>query len=405
VLPPTAQLPFCATHLVVLAERRWDAIPDPVLFRHHEDDWSLFQSLATPGSGRRGSGYRADWLAVHTPTGVTRWFLQTEETAVWPALLREPRPVISAPRPPAWGQTAPPFSHTPLRPEVAADMLAEVQRAFAEQVGTTPVPLYGPPTPLRGLRFRSYGSEGLGDQLQITSLEFADQPAVNAEPTRTAQVLMKERNALMDPLWAQLKNKTRMVAPRIYVGPDPPPKPRPAPPPATQALGYQTRYMLTYDISPDEGMDRTWQMRTRMDPFAPRLFAGLPEPVRALLGSPQAQSLCLQTFNMMQSYAPDRLNAIAAAPVAVHQHPLMIAGKEFTGPLLGWGGPYPLVAFALDHPEVGPVALRLEGAAYGIPLVDLLAVLEAFVVINDRPDLVAQYQQDFGDYQRSLFPF
>lgn len=395
-LPGTAQGPFCRAHLVVPGEDRRSLLPPPVLSRHEEGDWSLFLALRHAGGGHLGEGLVGDWLAVYRPTGAVRWFPWSEETTVWLTLLREPPQEQSAPRPPGWGAFVGPFhSETQILLSVPDSQPDPVSGALAEQVAATPLPLYGPPAGLYGLHFRSHSAARHdGGPLLITGLEFADWPAANADPARTARALAKQQRVL-----GKSPGQRRLTSWWLNWLPDPYLPARNAPPVPTQALHCHTQYTLAYDsaLFPFEHDDDNgwWQMRTQHDPISPRLFAGLPAPVVAQLGIPLGHRLCLHIYSLLYSYAPDRLDAIVAAPVEVHERPLTIAGAEFRGTFLAWGGPYPLVAFTLARPEAGPVGLCLEGAAYGIPLTELVSLLEQLVIINDQPDLVTQYMQDY----------
>jgi hypothetical protein len=380
--------------LILEAADRASFLSPAVLSRRVESAWHLFMALSHASGGHLGDGLMADWLAVYQPTRAVRWFSSTEETAVWPALLREPPPEHPAPRPPGWGALVTPLhSQTEILLPVYDAHSDPVSGALAEQVAATPLPLYGLPAGLHGLHFRSHSaSRQDGGPVLITWLEFADRPAANADPARTARALAIQRRLL----GKSLLNRW-LTSWWLNWLPDPYLPARNAPPVPTRALRCHTQYTLAYDaaLSPfEEDLgSRLWQMSIQHDPFSPHLFASLPAPVVAQLGTAQAQRLCLHSYPLLYSYAPDRLDAIVATPVAVHQHTLTIAGDEFSGPFLAWGGPYSLVAFTLAHPDAGPVGLRLEGAAYGLALAELLPLLETLVVLKDRLDLVAQYQQ------------
>ena len=138
------------------------------------------------------------------------------------------------------------------------------------------------------------------------------------------------------------------------------------------------------------------------DQAAPTLFAGLPEQVRNRLTDRRGKQLCVQVGRMAWMYAPDILQEIAESGAQGIARRFVIDGKEFEGQLLYWPHKYPLCAFRLEHRESPELVYRLEGAAYGITLEQLEGLLEGLVAVNERPELIAQYQSEHDEHRRAL---
>lgn len=375
-------------------------------FRHRQGDWLLFRLTTERAGGLVGQGWRTDWLAVRAAGGEVRRYAHVPEVEVWLDLLGR-RALPSQENPvEQWGAPDPviPATHRtsvrvlgPAPPPRAPDLYAVT--------ATTAVPVYGVPDGAAGLDLSNANIQRWQGRDEIVGLTFTNQRTAPADPGRTEATIGEVRRRLMEeadawrerhargPTWASAWTRAEHRVPNDDPPPTPPP---PAPPVPTAVLEVRSSYLLSYDVAfpPGGGQFNT-------DQIGPTLLAGLPAAVRAVLPEERCQAHLLQVKPLLWRYAPDHVAAIAASPARVLRRPLVVAGKPFAAELLAWTGQPPLCAFRLEREDTGPVRVLLSGAAYGIELTSLLALLEQLVVVNDRLALLARYQAALEEQLRS----
>lgn len=93
------------------------------------------------------------------------------------------------------------------------------------------------------------------------------------------------------------------------------------------------------------------------------------------------------------------LSAEERTEAAITEHfekNFMISGSLFSGEIRLWSHPQKLAAFSFEQEET-----LLAGSAFDLPQHELLELLDQLVPINNRPDLLAQYQAEL-EYNRAL---
>lgn len=84
--------------------------------------------------------------------------------------------------------------------------------------------------------------------------------------------------------------------------------------------------------------------------------------------------------------------AQARSPQIVEQQ-FIIADLPFSGAIAYWSQPHQLAVYALTH-EGTTLGGRITGKAFRLSLPELRSLLEQLVIVNDRPELLAQYEAE-----------
>ena len=120
--------------------------------------------------------------------------------------------------------------------------------------------------------------------------------------------------------------------------------------------------------------------------------------IRAYRGSKWTPQRLLSPFlsDAHTAYIPHHLSEQEVAqfePAQIIEQQLTIAGRPFSGGMVFWLSPFPLAIFALVH--VGkPSEGRIVGKIFGLSLSEARTALEHLVVVNQRLDLLHQYEDE-----------
>jgi hypothetical protein len=283
---------------------------------------------------------------------------------------------------------------------------------LAEVVSMAKMPVYGLESASFGLAAVLYAATNQGPgqhEAHGVTIHFEDHPSVDEDPERSAgkvQAYLRKRDEEeMRRLVRSYKLPARWLAP--YENPTVANGLPSWPPLPTKVLhldssdNYPERSPeQEVELDFQEMEDKFLEHRFEHDPAALTLFAGLPGQVRGQLSDLQAKQFCLRVGEIAWRCVPDLLTEIATSGAQVIARRFVIDGNEFDGQLLYWPHRYPLCSFRLEH-QAGPnLAYRLEGATYGITLEQVEELLEGLVTVNDRPDLIAQYQAEHDEHRR-----
>ncbi len=96
-----------------------------------------------------------------------------------------------------------------------------------------------------------------------------------------------------------------------------------------------------------------------------------------------------ENARLFESYHLNSEERAAAGSPQLVENDFTIAGVLFSGELRYWSQPYPLFGFFLKHEEA-----ILVGSAFGLSQQDVMQLLEQLIILNNRAELLAQYQTE-----------
>lgn len=129
-----------------------------------------------------------------------------------------------------------------------------------------------------------------------------------------------------------------------------------------------------------------------------RLRDQLPEEVRDKIVRQVRDQLSQEAALLSWEYGSVAEDGRGTGEAQVLRQDVMLDKLSFLGEILCWPWPHPLYAFRLQQQES---RVLLTGAAYGLEKRGLLALLSQLVPINERPDLLAQYQAELDQRRPS----
>jgi hypothetical protein len=293
---------------------------------------------------------------------------------------------------------------------IRSGTIRETTPTFAQIVAVSVVPLYGPVGSPFGLTLSStQGTEQTdkGQVLRISALAFHSRSPVDVDPTRTEEHLVEARTRLMQQRWEEdQKGKKKshfMVTLHASSGDT---RKIQHPPVPIRGVAVGSKYAAFEDVHPQEVIIYKHELDI-MD-FRGRLLEGLPRKVREELTEWWSRELCEEASKVIWGFLPDLISELESSEAQTVFRQFVIDGEEFTGKILYWPHAHPLCGFHLERP-VGEGKLHvLSGHAFGLELADLIPLLEGMLVINERLDLITQYEaelwQQWEVFQSYCFP-
>jgi hypothetical protein len=324
-----------------------------------------------PEVGAAGSSddhsMRADWLAFHNGSGETRRFVQLEEVDVWLDLLGVQPAPDQAQLMAQWGKR-PDFYHVYSRIEFGSlQNLEGIIRA-------ADIPVYGPVGAPFELRLASASAHRSENETRLRGWTFNDYPPIGPDVRGVLARIGR---------MARIVARTSLPALRSVRAPA-----RSGVHP--KALELRSHRKVSYEETTREFGSGQFPLPGATN----RLFIRMPSEVRADLTDRVCRRFCEQLYPLLAYYAPKAADTIASGGVQAVRRSVIVDGQKFAGILLYWPGPPPLCGFRLERPIIGLVLDCLGGATYGLTLEQVEMVIGQLVVVNDRPDLVAQYQAE-----------
>lgn len=351
-----ATIPLCAEHFPAASRDQLLPMLADLRFRHREGHWLLF--CADPRL--RDVRFSTRWLALNIETGSIHHFPTMTEVAAWSDLLLTAEV---------------PFTSAALL-QHSASLMGQPSLPRLRELITPTLVVYGPIGTPYGLELTSF----ISSQPQgITSLIFTAQPSPSAATAQTEEKLNATRQDMEQSVVETPRFGPRVEGSLAAGDGSIPASVRHGSLVTTRVLQLNYARGLTY-------------CRPLTAGYGGALFTQLPTRIREELGDDLCAYLCMQADDMLWRYAPDQREAIAASPVQSMVRSFTLAGQVSTGALLYWPQTNSLGAFQLEYSEIPPFVYQLSGAAYGLTLAQLEMLLDQLVLLNDRPDLLIQYQ-------------